>query len=146
MNRRSFLTVAVCAAVCGHAAFAQNYADSVVDQLRQQGFARITVRRTLLGRTQIVAQGNGGRREIILNPRTGEILRDFWQANSGSDSGNGDRLLREDSGGRGRGRGGDDNNDDSDNSGQGGGDDNDDRDDDSDGRDYNSGGDDDDDK
>lgn len=118
MNRRMFLTFGLSAAICGQSAFAQSFADSVVDQLRRQGFSRISVSRTLLGRTQIVAQGKGGRREIILNPRTGEILRDFWQTNSGSDSDGGDRLLRDDDGdggrGRGRGRGGDDDDDEDD--------------------------------
>ncbi len=118
MNRRMFLTLGVSAAICGQSAYAQSFAESVADQLRRQGFTRISVSRTLLGRTQIVAQGKGGRREIILNPRTGEILRDFWQTNSGSDSDGGDRLLRDDDGdggrGRGRGRGGDNDNDDDD--------------------------------
>jgi hypothetical protein len=147
MNRRMFLALGVSAALCGHMANAQGFADSVVDQLRRQGFSRISVGRTLLGRTQIVAEGNGGRREIILNPRTGEILRDLWQSNSnsGSGSGGGNRIVRDsrnddsdddDSGrGRGRGRGGDDGDRDrrdDDNRGSGGGGDDDDDDDDDD--------------
>ena len=105
MNRRLFLSLGLCAAICGQTAFAKSFADSVVDQLRKQGFNQIRVQRTLLGRTQIVAQGNGGRREIILNPRTGEILRDLWVTGSDSKDNNSDRLIKDDDGGRGRGRG-----------------------------------------
>ena len=53
--------------------------DSIVRQLRDQGFAQIEVRRTLLGRSRIVAQSGTLYREIIVNPATGEILRDFWR-------------------------------------------------------------------
>jgi hypothetical protein len=118
MNRRMFLALGVSAALSGQMAYAQSFTDSVVDQLRRQGFSSISVGRTLLGRTRIVAEGNGGRREIILNPRTGEILRDFWQSGSGSSGGgeDGSRILRDDDrndgSGRGRGRGGDDREDD----------------------------------
>ena len=58
--------------------------DSIVQQLRNQGFTQIEVRRTLLGRSRIVAQSNRLYREIIVNPSTGEILRDFWRDRSGS--------------------------------------------------------------
>ena len=148
MNRRLFLSLGVCAAVFGQAGFAKTFTESVLDQLRNQGFDRISVQRTLLGRTQIIARGNGGRREIILNPRTGEILRDLWITGAGGSDTN-DRLIKdqEDGKGRGRGRSNDDDNgdddsndddnrgeddsgDDSDNSGKSGGDDADDEDDD----------------
>lgn len=84
-------------------AVAASYEDSVVAQLRAQGYKRISVETTLLGRVKISAVLNGGRREIILNPRTGEVLRDLWIAadgdvsaprisssNPASGSGNGD--------------------------------------------------------
>lgn len=64
-------------------AFAQDFGDSVVRQLRRQGFRQISTGRTLLGRVRIVALGNGGRREIIVNPRSGEILRDLWEFDGG---------------------------------------------------------------
>lgn len=57
--------------------FAQTAEDQVVNQLRRQGYDRITVARTLLGRTRIVAIGPRGSREIVLNPSTGAILRDY---------------------------------------------------------------------
>ena len=116
MKRRMFLTLALAFAVIGPPAFAKTFADQVVEQLRAQGFGQITVERTLLGRTRIVAQGDEGRREIILNPRTGEILRDLWIGGSGSRADTGAGLIRDEDGGkgRGRGRGGDDDGDDAD--------------------------------
>ena len=42
-----------------------------------QSFTRIETEQTWLGRTRIVAEGSQGQREIIVNPNTGEILRDL---------------------------------------------------------------------
>ena len=69
--------------------------DDVVRQLRQQGYDRIVVGRTLLGRIRIQAERQGQRREIIVNRGTGEILRDWSEVdddllddrNSGSGAG-----------------------------------------------------------
>ena len=86
MNRRRFLyqlTAASTLVLTGAAAFAATYTDAVVSQLTKQGFYTIAVQTTLLGRVRILADRGDGQREIILNPRTGEILRDTWQA-SGS--------------------------------------------------------------
>lgn len=127
MNRRDFLAGLGAGGLMALPAFAQGFADSVVRQLRRQGFATITTERTLLGRVRILAVGNGGRREIILNPRSGEILRDLWELDASGggltgtpgSSGGGtivsDDLDEEDKRGRGRGRGGgdDDRSDDS---------------------------------
>ncbi|QIZ82609.1 hypothetical protein HFZ77_15160 [Thalassovita gelatinovora] len=63
--------------------------DSIVSQLKQQGYEQIAVSRTWLGRTRILAERGSERREIIINPRTGEILRDFWR----SDAATGAALL-----------------------------------------------------
>ena len=60
-------------------ALAQSAQDSIVAQLSQQGFRNITVSRTFLGRTRILATSNDLRREIVFNPTTGEILRDYWE-------------------------------------------------------------------
>lgn len=122
MNRRDFLAGLGAGGLVGLPAFAQDFADSVVSQLRRQGFSKVSTERTLLGRVRIVATGNGGRREIILNPRTGEILRDLWELNGagtpvsgppGASGGGGIVSDDEDEEGRrgrgrGRGRGGDD--------------------------------------
>jgi hypothetical protein len=90
----------------------------ITDQLRGLGFEQIDVKQTLLGRTRIVARSAEGQREIILNPNTGEILRDFWQAAPGQsatnrlvdsrNSGGSDRSGSTDSGRSGSGDGSDD--------------------------------------
>lgn len=52
--------------------------DELVDILKDQGYERVTLEQTLLGRTRILAHKDGGTREIIINARTGEVLRDVW--------------------------------------------------------------------
>lgn len=49
----------------------------LVRQLQDQGYSGIKVGHTLLGRLRIVAQLDGMQREIVINPYTGEILRDY---------------------------------------------------------------------
>ena len=79
MNRRAVLSISLALLLSATVALAQSFADVVVARLRDQGYSSITVNRTLLGRAQIVGISQTERREIILNPRTGEILRDFSQ-------------------------------------------------------------------
>ena len=67
--------------------------DSISRQLRRQGYRDIAVSRTLLGRVQITAERRGALREIVVNPFTGEILRDV-QRNGPS------RVLDRDGDGR----------------------------------------------
>lgn len=115
--------------VAALAASAQTVEENVLSQLRQQGYVDFQVSHTLLGRLHIVAVSADYRREIVINPNNGEILRDYITA-IGSSGGAPlivipDRRLDDDGGG-------------SDNSGHGGGDDDD-------GDDDDSGGDDDDD-
>ena len=55
-----------------------SYADQIVQQLSAQRFSDITVEITLLGRIRIKGHNGQGLREIIMNPNTGEILRDMW--------------------------------------------------------------------
>lgn len=57
---------------------AQSVVDEILAQLKGQGYSHIKISRTLLGRVRLVATGRGKRREIVLNPNSGEILRDFW--------------------------------------------------------------------
>ena len=76
---------------------AQTGEDRIIAQLRDQGFDEIVVSRTLLGRVRIVAIEDDTIREIVLNPATGAILRDYWS-----------EIEEDDDKGRGRGRGGDD--------------------------------------
>ena len=60
-------------------AAAQSVQDQIVSQLTAQGFTRIEVSRTLLGRVKIEARSPRLERELVFNPVTGEILRDYWE-------------------------------------------------------------------
>ncbi len=61
-------------------AMADPLSDSIVAQLREQGFDRITMTRTWLGRILIIGFDETGQREVVLNPNTGEVLRDYFRA------------------------------------------------------------------
>ena len=87
MNRRYFLVVFLIGALAAATVSAATYEDSIVAQLKSQGYNSITVERTLLGRIKIIGKIDTGRREIILNPRTGEIMRDIWLTKSGKSDG-----------------------------------------------------------
>lgn len=63
--------------LCTSPAAAQSYRDRVIQSLTNQGFSSFRVRRTWLGYDQIIALGPDGRREVVLNPSTGAILRDY---------------------------------------------------------------------
>lgn len=105
IRRRRFLggLVALGLSAAAPMAAAQGLADRIVAQLKGQGYTEIRLSRTLLGRTRIVATAPGARREIIVNPRTGEILRDFWQETGEDDDDRADRLLDRRDGARGNG-------------------------------------------
>ena len=83
MNRRLFSAILLAGLAVPALAFAGPLEDRIVAQLRSQGFDSISVSRTLLGRTRFVATNDEVNREIILNPRTGEILRDLIQGPRG---------------------------------------------------------------
>ena len=80
MNRRSLMTAAFAAILLGSPAFAFDVVDEMLNELRQQGYRNVEVSRTLLGRTRITAENAKFTREIVVDPRTGEVLRDYWQA------------------------------------------------------------------
>ena len=120
MNKRYFLIAFGLWAMVGTSLAAAPYEDTVIAQLKSQGYHGITVERTLLGRVKIMGLIEPGRREIILNPRTGEILRDLWLTGSGR--ADGPRIIQErDNSGNGGGDGDqgddDDEDEDEDNSG-----------------------------
>ena len=79
MPRNALIGIAVIAALAASPALSDDRTDSIVRQLRDQGYNSIKVSRTFLGRTRIVATVGDAQREIIVNPRTGEILRDYSQ-------------------------------------------------------------------
>lgn len=65
-------------------ALSQSPADAVVRQLQNQGYVEFNVSRTLLGRIRVVAVApDGSEREIVFNPSSGEILRDYIDAEGG---------------------------------------------------------------
>ncbi len=83
MLRREFLLTLAAGLTMAVPALA-DYTDDVVRQLMAQGYQNITVTKTWLGRIRIIATREGGTREIVLNPRTGEILRDLWTGTDGT--------------------------------------------------------------
>lgn len=120
MQRRAFLIGSLAVLAAGPALAARDFVEEIVRELKKQGYREIQVSRTLLGRARITATKARGSREIIVNPATGEILRDLRTG------GTEDILGGEGGSGRGKGGGGgndddDDDDDDDDNSGEGGG-------------------------
>ncbi|MEZ5777335.1 MAG: hypothetical protein R3E44_03140 [Paracoccaceae bacterium] len=78
MDRRTFLITSVGLLVCGVSrAHAESIEDSVSRQLADQGYAITRRKRTLLGRVKVEAINGRRRREIVFDPTTGEILRDY---------------------------------------------------------------------
>ena len=68
--------------------------DRVVDALVAAGYTISVQERTWLGRLRIVATKGQMRREVVLNPGTGEVLRDYAsQINDGSGSGVGTATV-----------------------------------------------------
>jgi uncharacterized membrane protein YgcG len=119
MNRRVLLAALMASLAAAGTAAADGFTDTIVRQLRAQGYSDVSVSDTWLGRTRIFAQSGNSEREIVLNPRTGEILRDIYIGD-----GSGSRIYDdEDNSGRGQSGGDDDDDDDGDddNSGHGGG-------------------------
>jgi hypothetical protein len=105
MKRRAFLFGVATGLAIGTPAMAESVVESIVGQLKNLGFNGIVQERTLLGRVRITALRKDGQREIIVNPNTGEILRDLWMPENGDDG----LTIVDDRGGR---NGGDDGKDD----------------------------------
>ncbi|MBP8931421.1 MAG: hypothetical protein KBG46_09110 [Paracoccus sp.] len=100
----------------GMAQAAPDYAGRVVRQLADQGYRQIEVRRSLLGKVIVTGSRPGQQREIVIDPRNGELLRDLVRQGAGAPVAAG--TVSDSSGhqGRGRGRGGSNDADDDDNS------------------------------
>ncbi len=91
MKRREFLKLPVAAALAAGLfgpvpAFARNddAAQAMAKQLAREGWRNLKIGRTLLGRVRITANRDGRLREVVLDPRTGEVLRDLTQKVSAS--------------------------------------------------------------
>jgi hypothetical protein len=89
-----FKRLAICLVLVGtpHVAAAQSVQDQIVAQLRGQGFSEISLNRTWLGRVRVTAVRDDLRRELVFNPQTGEILRDYWRTTEADDD-DGPRLF-----------------------------------------------------
>lgn len=119
MNRRALLFAGVAALVMTPRATLADPVSDIVAQLRTLGFVDIAVTTTMLGRARVLSSQDGRFRELIVNPRTGEILRDAWIADrsdddDSTDDGDDDNDDRDDD---------DDDDDHQDNSGHGNADD-----------------------
>ena len=66
----------------GGIAHAQSTPEEIAAQLIAEGYTDVQIERTLLGRVRIVAIGADGRREIVIQPTTGAILRDRVKDNN----------------------------------------------------------------
>ena len=79
MERRAFLTGIMAVLATPAVAQPASVADQIITMLRDQGYTEIRISRTWLGRVRILAVSDQYWREIIISPRTGEILRDYWE-------------------------------------------------------------------
>lgn len=85
MNRRTILfALAAVMALPVAAATAKEPYEEWIDWLEDAGYSDITATRTFLGRIQIQARLGRMNREIVINPRTGEVLRDVMLDASGA--------------------------------------------------------------
>ena len=112
MKRRAFLAGLVSGLTLAGPALAGDVIEGIVRQLKKQGFRSVVQERTLLGRVRILAKRKDGSREIIVNPRTGEILRDLWTPLT--DASVDAPVLKEVDDNDGKGSGGDDEDEDDD--------------------------------
>ena len=64
----------------------QDFTTPIVERLQGEGFVVSQIKRTWLGRILIVSQNGEYLREVVINPHTGEILRDKLFALDGSNT------------------------------------------------------------
>jgi len=76
---RSVILGLVCAAAFSASAAAGPVEDFFLKELTNQGYTDLEISYTWLGRLRIEGENGKYHRELIINPRTGEILRDVWE-------------------------------------------------------------------
>ena len=76
MMKKLLLAVALLAGMV-QVGFARTVEQQLVSSLLKQGYVVLEQGYTFLGRLRIVAENAEYRREIVVNPGTGEILRDY---------------------------------------------------------------------
>ncbi|PYF09455.1 hypothetical protein C8J30_10827 [Rhodobacter viridis] len=69
--------LALGAVVCSASASLAETQDEIVSQMQAEGYSSIEVSTTWLNRVRIVGEGMPGAREVVIDPRNGEVLRDF---------------------------------------------------------------------
>ncbi len=74
--KKLLLAVGVWAGLAG-AVMARTVEDRLVEELKSQGYVILEDGYTFLGRLRIVAENGVIHREIVVNPGTGEVLRDY---------------------------------------------------------------------
>ncbi len=85
MTRRGFLLSGACLVATTGSSLAMSYDDDVAARLRREGY-RITYRkRTWLGRVRFKARKGKTIREIVVDPTSGEVLRDYSESVSADD-------------------------------------------------------------
>jgi hypothetical protein len=77
MRLKSLATGLCLSVVLAGPGWADPLQDQVTAALEAQGYDVVSVGRTWLGRVRILAESDALRREIVLNPTTGEVLRDY---------------------------------------------------------------------
>jgi uncharacterized membrane protein YgcG len=84
MQRRFFIATMASAVLVASGAMAAGVEAGIAAQLSAQGYDQILVETTWLGRLKITAHKDDSLREIVVNPRTGEILRDILRKKDGT--------------------------------------------------------------
>ncbi|MCC0065111.1 MAG: hypothetical protein H6895_13670 [Defluviimonas sp.] len=78
MNRRAFVLTAIGSLAAGALpALAGSAPDVVISDLQRLGYNVTKVEKTWLGRVRIEARRGRTRREVVVNPSSGEIMRDY---------------------------------------------------------------------
>jgi hypothetical protein len=100
MNRRVFLLTSAGSLLLAYPVLAAaSHEDEVARALVGQGFEITSQRRTFLGRVRFTAVKGGTRREVVVDPSSGEVLRDYSQTSDSSK--NAVRAGNKDGGGSG---------------------------------------------
>lgn len=85
MTRRGFLLAGACLVATAGSSLALSFDDDVAARLLREGY-RITYRkRTWLGRVRFKAQKGKTIREVVVDPTSGEVLRDYSESASSRD-------------------------------------------------------------
>ncbi len=59
-------------------------AEEIAAEMQAEGYTDVEIERTLLGRTRVIGEAPGRRREVVIDRGTGEILRDLTEEEDSS--------------------------------------------------------------